>query len=106
MCVCGGVGCLSMSVCGGCLSVLLCGCLSVLVCGCLSVLVCGCLSVLVCGGGCVCLVNWKKWVVLYKVVYPLPTPLHQDPPPMGTGTSFQHVVPLQTGKRGVALRHV
>ena len=60
----------------------------------------------VCGGGCVCLVNWKKWVVLYKVVYPLPTPLHQDPPPMGTGTSLQHVVPLQTGKRGVALRHV
>ena len=50
-----------------------------------------------------CLVIWKKWVVLYKV---LPTPLHQDPPPMGTGTSLQHVVPLQTGKRGVALRHV
>ena len=31
MCVCGG-GCLSVSVCGGCLCVCLCGCLSALVC--------------------------------------------------------------------------
>ena len=53
-----------------------------------------------------CLVIWKKWVVLYKWFNLLPAPLHQDPPPMGTGTSLQHVVPLQTGKRGVALRHV
>ena len=53
-----------------------------------------------------CLVIWKKWVVLYKWFNLLPALLHQDPPPMGTGTSLQHVVPLQTGKRGVALRHV
>ena len=53
-----------------------------------------------------CLVIWKKWVVLYKRFNLLPTPIHQEPPPMGTSTSLQHVVTLQTGKRGVALRHV
>ena len=51
-----------------------------------------------------CLVIWKKWVVLYKWFNLLPTPIHQEPPPMGTGTSLQHVMPLHTGKRGVALR--
>eukprot|EP00731_Ephydatia_muelleri_P008269 Em0004g607a len=55
-------------------------------------------------GGAVCIPSWGKfWLAVLNVyhwngVHCLFPERWWDPPPMGTGTSFQHVVPLQTAQ--------